>query len=106
MWAYELYQISFILLSILQLSYIDFVAASPTWRHFVVVIFAYRLADIFVFILDWIFVADVKVHLYRRSVAGFFLNLSEVALYVTSIAKSATVYWTQIAGGLFCVRTW
>lgn len=46
----------------------------------------YRLFEILVFILNWIFVHEVPVHSYRRSIAGFFLNVVELSLYVSVIS--------------------
>jgi hypothetical protein len=44
---------------------------------------ALRIADILVFSLHWMFVAERPLKGYRRSLAGFVLNLFEVAVYTT-----------------------
>lgn len=84
-WVSELLQFFFIVLAIIVLSTIDSIGTTRWLIVVVVVLFSYRLAEIIVFTLNWIFVHEVKVHLYRRSIAGFLLNLFEIALYVAII---------------------
>jgi hypothetical protein len=54
----------------------------------IIVIFSYRIFEIFVFILVWIFATEkeVPLHSYRRSIASFLLNIVEVAIYFSIIA--------------------
>ncbi len=49
--------------------------------------FFYRIFDIFVFSLNWIFATGrkEKIHDSRRSLVGFLLNMVEVALYFSLI---------------------
>lgn len=46
-------------------------------------VFAYRSVEISIFLLEWIFVAETAIHSYRRSVAGFLVNVFEISLIST-----------------------
>ncbi len=45
----------------------------------------YRLVEIFLFLVGWIFVHEGKVVSYRRSILGFALNILEISILITSI---------------------
>ena len=64
---------------------------SLAWVRYVgVAIIAYRILEIFLFVLNWVFAQEGDLlHGVRRSLAGFILNIFEVAL-CTSIVLILT----------------
>jgi len=71
----------------------------------------YVVTDLFLFSLHWTFVDTGRLHAIRRSLAGFLLNLIEIALYF-SIAFSllacpapSTKHWTLLYDNLRAVFT-
>jgi hypothetical protein len=94
-WVSELYQFVFVVLGCIAIIFIDALASNYIIKNLGIFIFAYRIGDILIFTLNWIFVHDVRVHMYRRSIAGFFLNLGELAIYVliiSTLANCTTIY--------------
>lgn len=87
--ASELYQVCWLVTAVLWLSLIKLPVSllSETWaRNLGVLIAAYRILEIVLFALHWVFVTeDERLHGVRRSLAGFLLNIVEISLY-TSIA--------------------
>ena len=57
-------------------------AILPYYRSmFIAIIALLRPLDILMFTLEWVFLAGKPVHSYRRSLAGFILNIAEVVIY-------------------------
>jgi hypothetical protein len=56
------------------------VFAQPVLRDAGIVIAAYFILELFVFSVDWIFVAEKPLESYRRSLATFLVSLVEVAV--------------------------
>lgn len=87
--ASELYQLVWLILGLAWLMMIRNSVAlmsGPMIQFSGIVICSYRLGEIFVFTLHWIFAAEgEKLHDTRRSLALFFLNLIELAIYVAII---------------------
>lgn len=73
-------------------------------KGFLVALVTYRLLEIVVFVLNWILVSEgnEKLHSYRRALVGFFLNLIELAIYTTIIARFFSC-WYMPASGLEAV---
>ena len=79
-----------------------------TVRYVAVIIPSYRLIDISLFALHWVFVESRHLEQPRRSLAGFIGNLFEVSIFVTiaqvltSTPQAGTSVWstltTNIAG--------
>lgn len=82
--ASELYQVFWILVVLVWISLIwrQNEVLSDAWALRIgIAIAVYRLADIMLFALHWIFVAETeKLHSIRRSLAGFILNIVEISL--------------------------
>lgn len=78
-WASEFY-----LLFALTLALIAFCFATPltewTWLVVLAVIWpVYRICEIFVFLVGWVFVHEGPLHSIQRSLLSFFLNLFELS---------------------------
>jgi len=85
-WVSELYQLVFVVLGCLAIVFVDVLAVNAFMKWLGISIFVYRIGDILIFTLNWIFVHDVRLQMYRRSIAGFFLNLGELAIYMSVIS--------------------
>lgn len=86
LWVSELYQCLFLVLGF-------FAFICSEWINFkltsgLIIVFFYRIFDISTFCLVWIFATEKEesLHNYRRSIAGFLLNIVEVAIYSSIIA--------------------
>jgi len=88
--ASELYQFIWLCILLIWLAAVDSrVAWSSTSivRHFAAAIVGYRLLEIALFCLDWVFCSpDEKLHSYRRSIAMLAVNLLEISLVTTLAA--------------------
>ena len=87
-WVSELYQSVFVVVGVLFLALL-YPGMNNAGKWSIVAILLYRLLEILVFTLNWVFVHDVRVHQYRRSIAGFMLNVFELALYASVIGSVA-----------------
>jgi len=104
--ASELYQVCWFVTAVLWLSLIKHPVSllSETWiRNLGALIAAYRVLEIVLFALHWVFVAeDEKLHGVRRSLAGFLLNIVEVSLYasiallLTQCASAVKSQWAIV----------
>lgn len=84
--ASELYQLCGLTLAFVWLAFIKLPVEplSVAWVRYIGAAFAiYRVLEFLIFGLHWVFVARGKLHAVRRSLAGFVLNLVEVALYTS-----------------------
>lgn len=85
LWVSELYQFLFLALGFLAFIFSEWIYIEY-FSYPIIVIFSYRIFDIFIFILAWITEKEVRLHGYRRSIAGFLLNIVEVAIYFSILA--------------------
>lgn len=85
-WVSELYQSSFLVLGLLSFIFSEWVKFKLS-TFIIIVFFSYRIVDISIFCLVWIFSTKKKepLHNHRRSIAGFLLNIVEVAIYFSII---------------------
>jgi hypothetical protein len=80
-WVSELYQ----LVSVASAVALLFLAPNnPRWALFPIAVYCiWRLLEIFVFALHWVFVARDPVESFRRSLFAFLVNVLEVALFTS-----------------------
>lgn len=90
-WVSELYQSVFVLMGIVSLA-LTSLEMNNAGKWSIVTILLYRLLEMLVFTLNWVFVHDVRVHQYRRSIAGFMLNVFELALYASVVGSLANCF--------------
>lgn len=83
-WVSELYQTVFILIGVILLA-LTSLQMNGVARWVIVAVLLYRLLEIMVFMLNWIFAHNVQIHQYRRSIVGSMLNVLELALYFSVI---------------------
>jgi hypothetical protein len=87
--ASELYQACWLLIALLWISFIWWPneLLSEAWARYIgVAVAGYRVSEIMLFALHWIFVSETeKLHSIRRSLAGFILNIVEIALYTSLV---------------------
>lgn len=83
--ASEAYQAVVLVAGIAWLGLIDrplwWIFDTPLARFAGLAIVLYRLTEIFVFALHWVLVADGRLGAIRRSLAGFVVNVCELALW-------------------------
>lgn len=87
--ASELYQLCWLVTALLWVALIE-VSAPPLStvyaRRLGVVIATYPIVEVTLFTLHWVFVEEEEtLHSVRRSLAGFTLNLIEIALYASVV---------------------
>lgn len=87
-WVSELYQCLFLVFGFLAFIFSGWIHFKCT-SYLIIVFFSYRIFEICIFILAWIFVRKKELlHDYRRSIAGFLLNIVEVTTYFSIITWS------------------
>ena len=78
-WVSELYLCASFVIGVVFLLIVQFV---PPWLAYVVAgIALYRTFEIALFAADWIFTAKDPLHSYKRSLAGFMVNIAEVVVF-------------------------
>ena len=78
-WVSEFYQLSSFVVGILLLLVARF---APPWAGLISAVVAlYRPFEIFLFATAWIFIHTDPLHSYKRSLAGFIMNLAEVVVF-------------------------
>lgn len=81
----ELYQVLLIIIGVVWLILIDRplhpIFQTQIFRLFGSIIAAYIIFELFVFSLDWIFVAEDPLESYRRSLATFLFSIIQVSLF-------------------------
>jgi hypothetical protein len=82
-WVSEIYQLLSLGIAIALLILARF--AAPKIVFIVALIALYRPLEIFLFILNWVFVHSGPLHSYKRSLAGFMLNLVEVVIFYAAV---------------------
>jgi hypothetical protein len=91
--ASEFYQFVLVIIGIFWVTFIDSpvhpVFTNRFFRFVGCVIALYLVTELFLFSLHWTFVATGKLHSVRRSLAGFLVNLFELALYFSIIFNLA-----------------
>ena len=84
-WVSELYQCLFLVLGFLAFIFSEWIHFKCT-SYLIIVFFSYRIFEISIFILAWIFVKKEELlHDYRRSISSFLVNIVEVATYFSII---------------------
>lgn len=84
-WVSELYQCLFLVFGFLAFIFSQWIHFKCT-SYLIIVFFSYRIFEICIFILAWIFVRKKELlHDYRRSIAGFLVNIVEVTTYFSII---------------------
>lgn len=86
-WVSELYQCLFLVPGFFAFIFSECWIRIEYLSYPIIVIFSYRIFEILIFILNWIFVAEKEelLHSHRRSIAGFLLNIIEVDIYFSII---------------------
>jgi len=86
MWAAEVYQLGVLVSALVLLASLPSRERVPgVLRSVITVVAAYRLIEIMLFALHWVFVDRRPVKDFRRSLLAFCLNLLELALFTTLI---------------------
>lgn len=86
-WVAELYQLFSLLVGIVLLIVAQFV---PDFLHWAILIPAlYRPFEILLFAVNWIFVHTGPLHSYKRSLAGFGVNILELVVYFAAAYLSS-----------------
>ncbi|MCR4347094.1 MAG: hypothetical protein NUV55_07835 [Sulfuricaulis sp.] len=87
-WASELYQICAVLFALVLLIFVaPNLPIVSIWAVAILVFISlYRPLEITIFLVNWIFTITDEVHSYKRSLAGFLINLLELVLFF-SIAQ-------------------
>jgi hypothetical protein len=81
-WVSESYQSVSVGLGLIWIAFIKLpVLTGLVWRGLGAAVAFYRLLEIFLFSLHWLVVAKGPVESYRRSLAGFVLNLCEIGIF-------------------------
>lgn len=103
-WVSESIQTAWLLLGVVVLTVVNAGITKGFLHVILVALVTYRLLEIVVFVLNWILVSEgnEKLHSYRRALVGFFLNLIELAIYTTIIARFLSC-WDVPASGLEAV---
>lgn len=87
--ASELYQACWLFVALVWIYFIWFpseMLSSVLVKYMGVIIAGYRVSEIVLFALYWVFVSEMeKLHSIRRSLAGFILNMVEIALYMSIV---------------------
>jgi len=87
--ASELYQACWLFVALVWICFIWFPSEmlSGAWvKYMGVIIVGYRVSEIVLFALHWVFVSEMeRLHGIRRSLAGFILNMIEIALYISIV---------------------
>lgn len=79
-WASELYVVSAIAIAV-SAYYLATPIAGLQWLGLLIVVWpSYRISDMLVFFVGWIFVHEDKIASFRRSLLTFFLNMIELSL--------------------------
>jgi len=83
-WVSEFYQFVGVLFGILWIALIECpVLTGLIWVVFGLLLAFHRVAEIVLFSLHWLLVAEASVSSSRRSLLGFLLNLCEIGIYFT-----------------------
>ena len=78
-WVSEFYQLSSFVVAILLLLVARF---APPWAGLIsAMVGLYRPFEILLFAVAWIFIHTDPLHSYKRSLAGFLMNLAEVVVF-------------------------
>jgi hypothetical protein len=78
-WVSELYLCASFVVGVVFLLIVQCV---PPWlAYFVAGIALYRTFEIALFAVNWIFTAKASLHSYKRSLAGFMVNIAEVVVF-------------------------
>ncbi len=81
-WVSEAYQFLVVAGGLAWLAFLQQpVLTARGWLYFGTAIALYRPLEILLFSLHWLFVAEKPVVRYTRSLAGFLVNLAEIALF-------------------------
>jgi len=86
-WVSELYQLGSLIVAFLFLYTAN--AVSGPIAVIIVLLMLYRPFEIFLFLVKWIFSDMPPLHSYRRSLAGFGLNVAEIVLYFSAASITA-----------------
>ena len=81
-WVSEIYQLLSFVIAIALLIAARF-APQPV-GYIVGFVALYRPLEIFLFSLSWVFIDSGPVHSYKRSLAGFIVNLAEVVIFYSA----------------------
>lgn len=86
-WVSECYQLGSLVFAIVLCA----IAASVSGVSAVVVVFLslYRPLEMFIFLVNWIFAHEDPLHSYKRSLAGFGVNVVEIVLYFAAAYVAA-----------------
>jgi hypothetical protein len=83
-WVSEAYQLLGVLIGFCWMALVEQpVLTSKIWIVIGLIVAFYRVFEILLFSLHWLLVAEVPVVSYRRSLAGFLLNLVEIGIFFT-----------------------
>jgi len=81
-WVSEVYQLLSVLIGLCWIALIERpVLTAIYWIVFGLVVVFYRILEILLFSLHWLFVAKRPVESYGRSLLGFLINLCEIGIF-------------------------
>lgn len=83
-WVAEVYEMLSLVIGLLWIALIEWpVLTTTAWIVFGLLVVFYRVLEILLFTLHWLFVAEGPVQSYRRSLLGFLINLCEIGIFFT-----------------------
>ena len=82
-WVSELYLCASFAIGVV---FVTILPSLPQWlARLVAIVALYRPFEIILFALEWIFVGKDPIHSYKRSLAGFIINIAEIVIFFAAV---------------------